>query len=152
MSIAAPAARVLVVQPAATVAVARNRRWQRLKKNQLSMLGGAIIVILALVAVFGPFVAPYPRDASGAVHVSSRLQAPDGLHWFGTDEVGRDILTRILFGARVSLGAGLLVLVSATVLGTTLGLISSYVGGMTDLLLQRVTDVFLTVPGLILAL
>ncbi len=152
MTIAAPAATGIVVQPPDIVTAPRHRRWQRLKKNQLSMLGAAIIVLLAVVAIFGPLVAPYPRDASGAVHVSSRLQAPDSLHWFGTDEVGRDILTRILVGARVSLGAGLLVLVSATVLGTTLGLISSYIGGLTDLLLQRVTDVFLTVPGLILAM
>jgi peptide/nickel transport system permease protein len=129
-----------------------RRRWRRFKQNRLSLVGAGIIIFLALVAIIGPFVAPYPADATGAVHVSDRLRPPSAAHWFGTDQVGRDIITRVLVGARLSLGAGFLVLVMATTIGTTLGLLSGFFGGKIDLLIQRVTDVFLTVPGLILAM
>ncbi len=129
-----------------------TRRWRRFKRNNLSLVGAGIIVVLALVALVGPVLAPYPADASGAVHIGERLRAPSAAHWFGTDEVGRDILTRVLVGSRISLGAGFLVLVVATVVGTTLGVTSGFFGGRTDTVLQRFTDIFLTVPDLILAM
>lgn len=128
------------------------RRWRRFKQNRLSVVGAGIILLLILMAVIGPFLAPYPKDATGAVHISERLQHPSSAHWMGTDDVGRDVLTRLLVGSRVSLGAGLMVLIIATVVGLTLGVISGYFGGWLDNLIQRVTDVFLTVPGLILAM
>lgn len=129
-----------------------QRRWRRFKQNRLSVVGAGIILLLILMAVVGPFLAPYPKDATGAVHISERLQRPGNPHWMGTDDVGRDVLTRLLVGSRISLGAGLVVLVIATVVGLTLGMISGYFGGWLDNIIQRLTDVFLTVPGLILAM
>lgn len=129
-----------------------KRRWRRFKQNRLSVVGAGIILLLILVAVIGPFLAPYPQDATGAVHISERLQHPSSTHWMGTDDVGRDVLTRLLVGSRISLGAGLVVLVIATVVGLSLGMISGYFGGWLDNVIQRLTDVFLTVPGLILAM
>ena len=129
-----------------------TRRWRRFKRNRLSVVGAGVIIFLAIVALLGPFVAPYPEDATGAVDISNRLQAPSSDHWFGTDEVGRDILTRILVGSRLSLGAGFIVLIVATTIGTVLGVTSGFFGGKTDTVIQRFTDVFLTVPGLILAM
>lgn len=130
----------------------RQRRWRRFRQNRLSIVGAGIIVFLVLVALVGPYVAPYPEDATGAVHVANRLKAPSSSHLMGTDEVGRDVFSRILIGSRLSLGAGFIVLFVATSIGLTLGVISGYFGGKADLLIQRVTDVFLTVPGLILAM
>jgi peptide/nickel transport system permease protein len=129
-----------------------SRRWRRFKQNRMSLVGFGIIVFLILVAVIGPFFAPYPKDATGAVHISERLRGPSREHLMGTDDVGRDVLTRLLVGSRLSLGAGLVVLVIATSVGLVLGIVSGYFGGKIDIAIQRVTDVFLTVPGLILAM
>lgn len=129
-----------------------TRRIRRFRRNRLSLVGLGIIIFLALVAIIGPFVAPYPEDATGAVHMGQRLQGPSGDHLMGTDEVGRDVLSRLLIGSRLSLGAGFIVLIVATVLGTFFGVISGFFGGKVDLIVQRLTDVFLTVPGLILAM
>lgn len=129
-----------------------TRRWRRFKRNRLSVVGAGVIIFLAIVALIGPFVAPYPDDATGAVDISNRLRSPSSEHWFGTDEVGRDVLSRILVGSRLSLGAGFVVLVVATTIGTVLGVTSGFFGGKVDTILQRLTDVFLTVPGLILAM
>lgn len=129
-----------------------KRRWRRFKQNRLSLIGAIIIVFLVLVAVIGPFFAPYPEDARGAVHISDRLLPPSSEHLMGTDEVGRDILSRLLIGSRLSLGAALVILAMATTIGLSLGMISGFFGGRVDTLVQRLTDVFLTVPPLILAM
>ncbi len=129
-----------------------KRRWRRFKQNRLSLIGAVIIIFLVLVAIVGPFFAPYPEDARGAVHIADRLRPPSREHLMGTDEVGRDILSRLLIGSRLSLGAALVILTMATTIGLTLGMISGFFGGRVDTLVQRLTDVFLTVPPLILAM
>ena len=129
-----------------------KRRWRRFKQNRLSVVGAIVILLLVLVAIVGPFFAPYPEDARGAVHISDRLRPPSREHLMGTDEVGRDILSRLLIGSRLSLGAALVILTMATTIGLTLGMISGFFGGRVDTLVQRLTDVFLTVPPLILAM
>jgi peptide/nickel transport system permease protein len=129
-----------------------KRRWRRFKQNRLSLVGAIVILLLVLVAIVGPFFAPYPEDARGAVHISDRLRPPSREHLMGTDEVGRDILSRLLIGSRLSLGAALVILTMATTIGLTLGMISGFFGGRVDTLVQRLTDVFLTVPPLILAM
>lgn len=129
-----------------------RRRWRRFRQNRLSLIGAIIIIFLVLVAIVGPFFAPYPEDARGAVHISDRLRPPGREHLMGTDEVGRDILSRLLIGSRLSLGAALVILTMATTIGLTLGMISGFFGGRVDTLVQRLTDVFLTVPPLILAM
>jgi peptide/nickel transport system permease protein len=129
-----------------------KRRWRRFKQNRLSLVGAIVILLLVLVAIVGPFFAPYPEDARGAVHISDRLRPPSREHLMGTDEVGRDVLSRLLIGSRLSLGAALVILTMATTIGLTLGMISGFFGGRVDTLVQRLTDVFLTVPPLILAM
>lgn len=129
-----------------------KRRWRRFKQNRLSLVGATIIALLLLVAVVGPLFAPYPEDARGAVHIPQRLLPPSREHLMGTDEVGRDILSRLLIGSRLSLGAALVILAMATTIGLTLGMVSGFFGGRVDTLVQRLTDVFLTVPPLILAM
>lgn len=129
-----------------------KRRWRRFKQNRLSLVGAIVILLLVLIAIVGPFFAPYPEDARGAVHISDRLRPPSREHLMGTDEVGRDILSRLLIGSRLSLGAALVILTMATTIGLTLGMISGFFGGRVDTLVQRLTDVFLTVPPLILAM
>jgi peptide/nickel transport system permease protein len=129
-----------------------QRRWRRFTQNRLSLVGAAIIVVLAVVAIFGPFLVPYPRDAEGAVHIAERLEAPNSMHRMGTDDVGRDVLTRLVVGSRLSLGAGFVVLLTASTIGMTAGIISGFAGGRVDTVIQRVTDMFLTIPDLILAM
>ena len=125
---------------------------RRFRQSPLSVIGLAIIVALGLVAVFGPFFVPYPGDAAGAVHISIKLDPPALEHPFGTDQVCRDVLTRVVVGARVSLLAGLTVIALALIVGTLLGAIAGFVGGWVGELIMRVTDIFLTIPDLILAM
>ena len=130
--------------PWRTVAVLR-----RLTQNPVSAFGLIVLVLLVLVAVFAPLLAPYDPNAfdSAAKFIHPGLQ-----HLFGTDDVGRDIFSRVLFGARYSLLAGGLILVIAAAIGTTIGLISGYSGGWVDEVLMRITDIFLAFPALVLAL
>ena len=141
----------------------RSRKWwtfspetkraiRKFKQSPLSLVGLGIVVFLVLVAVIGPFFVPYPKDASGAVHIADKLLPPSTDHWMGTDHVGRDILTRIVVGARVSLIAGVMVIILAVAIGTVLGAIAGFFGGWIESLIMRVTDVFLTIPDLILAM
>ena len=116
------------------------------------MLGLLLVATFLFLAAFGPWIVPYPDDALGATHLTLRLQAPSALHWFGTDEMGGDILTRVVIGTRTSLWVGLVITGIASVIGVPLGIVAGYGGGMTRRIIMRVTDVFLAVPGLVLAL
>lgn len=129
-----------------------SRAIRRFRQSPLSVAGLVIVVFLVLVAVIGPFFVPYPKDATGAVHIADKLLPPSADHWFGTDHVGRDIFSRLVVGARISLLAGVTVIILAVVIGAVLGALAGYFGGWTDTLIMRVTDVFLTVPDLILAM
>jgi peptide/nickel transport system permease protein len=147
---------------ATTVAVERPSRWRlrpetrrafrRFRQSPLSMVGLAIVVFLVLVAAIGPYLVPYPKDATGAVHIADKLLPPSWEHWMGTDQVGRDIFSRLVIGARVSLLAGVTVIILAVLIGTVLGALAGFFGGWVDTVIMRVTDVFLTVPDLILAM
>lgn len=129
-----------------------RRAARRFRQNPVSVVGLALIAFVLAVALIGPPLSPYPQDATGALHIAQRLRPPSLSHWFGTDDVGRDIFTRVVVGSRISLQVGVTVLIVATSIGITLGAIAGYIGGRVDDLLMRVTDVFLTVPGLILAM
>lgn len=129
-----------------------KRAIRRFRQSPLSLVGLAIVVVLVFVALIGPFLVPYPKDASGAVHISDKLLPPSADHWFGTDHVGRDVLSRLVIGARVSLLAGVTVIVMAVAIGTLLGAIAGFFGGLAETIIMRVTDVFLTIPDLILAM
>jgi peptide/nickel transport system permease protein len=116
------------------------------------MAGLVIVALFVLVAAIGPWIVPYPDDARGAVHLEQKLQPPSAAHWFGTDEVGNDVYTRVVLGARVSLEIGLIITVLAALLGVPLGIVAGYLGGAVGETIMRVTDVFLSVPALVLAL
>ena len=113
------------------------------------MLGAALISLEILIAVFAPLVAPYdPIEQS----IYDALQPPSAAHWLGTDEVGRDILSRIIYGTRISLRVGLLAVGIGSAIGVTLGLIAGFYGKMADNLILRLMDIWLAFPGILLAL
>ena len=124
--------------------------WRSFARNRLALLGLAIVLGLVLVAVFADVLAPY-SPFTGDLR-TTRLLAPSAAHWFGTDDQGRDILSRVLVGSRITLTVVVLVAVLAAPLGLLVGTVAGYAGGWVDALLMRVTDVFLAFPRLILAL
>ena len=128
------------------------RGLHRFRKNSLSLAGLGIILVMIILAVSGPYIVPYPEDATGAVHFKSTYQPPSSRHLLGTDGVGRDVLSRIIVGTRVSLMLGVIVLSLAVGIGTPLGLLAGYYGGFAETIIMRITDVFLSVPPIVLAL
>jgi peptide/nickel transport system permease protein len=138
----------------------RRRSLLRLGKPRAKALGGnplmtvglVMVAIVVLVAVIAPLLAPAPADAGSATHPFDILKAPSGAHWFGTDQVGRDVLSRVIYGARISPLIALVVVFVSLVVGGILGLIAGFVGGWVDEVIMRITDVFLAVPALLLAL
>jgi peptide/nickel transport system permease protein len=132
-----------------TVESPMRRALRRLKRRKGALFGLAVIGIFILLAVFASLVAPFDPAAQSWTSVR---KAPSALYWFGTDEVGRDVLTRVIFGTRASLLAGVISVSIALAVGVPLGLISGYVGGWIDALLSRITDAMLAVPFLILAI
>jgi len=124
--------------------------WLRLKRNPLAMIGLTITVLLILMAVFAPYLAPHDPIAQ---ELARRLMPPGTPgNWLGTDDFGRDILSRIIFGSRITLYIVLLVILTAPVVGLIIGTVAGYFGGWTDEILMRITDIFLAFPKLILAL
>ena len=122
--------------------------WHRLCKNKLAMVGLAIIVILVLAAVFADFVAPYDPAAQDLAHMR---QMPSAQHLLGTDEYGRDILSRIIYGGRVSLLVSILSIAFGLVVGGIFGISSGYFGGVYDGFVMRCMDIVMAVPGFLLA-
>ena len=122
--------------------------WRRFKRNRLAMVGLGFLIVLGLIAVFAPLIAPYgmTERASGQFR-----QPPSADHWFGTDAIGRDLFSRIVYGARVSLRIGF----TATAISVTIGLLfralAGFFGGATDTLITRLIDVFLAIPYIVLA-
>ncbi|WP_243641433.1 nickel transporter permease [Natrarchaeobius halalkaliphilus] len=120
-----------------------------LRYNPLTLVGVLLVTGIATVAIVGPLVTPYDPTAQ---NLANRLQSPSPIHPLGTDRLGRDVLTRLVYGARVSLGIALAVTTIRVVVGTGVGLLAGYVGGWVDELLMRLVDVQLAFPGLVLAL
>jgi peptide/nickel transport system permease protein len=124
--------------------------WLRIQRNRLAMAGLIIVAILLLVAVFAPWIAPHDPFVQ---NLGNRLKPPGTPgYWLGTDDFGRDILSRIIHGARITLYIIALVAVTAPVLGLLVGTVAGYFGGWIDAVLMRLTDIFLAFPRLILAL
>ncbi len=121
----------------------------RLLRNRLTACGIAIIAVLVLVALFAPWIAPHDPLAQD---LAQALQAPSATHWFGTDEFGRDLFSRLVHGARITLYIVALVTVVVGPLGMAVGVVSGYFGGAVDAVCMRVADIFLSFPGLVLAL
>ena len=123
--------------------------WSRLGARPSAMVGFAVLLVVVAAAIFAPWLSPYDPAAQS---YSVVRKAPSAAHWFGTDEVGRDVLARIIYGARASLAAGLVSVALALAVGVPLGLLAGYAGGFTDGLISRVTDAMLACPFLILAI
>jgi peptide/nickel transport system permease protein len=123
-----------------------------LRQNPLLAWGAGVSLLIVLVALLAPLIAPFPKDAGSATHPSQILLSPSLEHPFGTDQVGRDVLSRVIYGARISPTIALLVLVISTLVGVPLGIVAGYFGGIVDEIIMRVTDVFLAFPALLLAL
>lgn len=125
------------------------RQWLAFKRNPMAVAGLVIIVLLLLIAAFAPVIAPFDPIAQA---LDKRLMPPSATNWFGTDALGRDIFSRIVYGTRITLVIVLLVVVTVGPFGLLIGAISGYYGGWVDRLLMRITDVFLAFPRLVLAL
>jgi peptide/nickel transport system permease protein len=123
---------------------------RRLIRHRSAQMGLVLILFFALVAVLAPIVNPY--DASQDSNPVNRLKPPTAEHWFGTDSLGRDVLVRLVHGARVSLGVGVFATLLATVVGVLIGLIAGQASGWADNVLMRIMDVFMAIPDLLLAI
>nr|WP_245746490.1 ABC transporter permease [Evansella caseinilytica] len=123
--------------------------FRQLKKNKLAVAGMLIIGLFILAAIIAPLITPY---AFNAINVGPRLQEPSADHWFGTDDLGRDTFTRIIYGARISLMVGFFAVTGALIFGTMLGIIAGYFGRWTDMLISRIFDIMLAFPSILLAI
>jgi ABC-type dipeptide/oligopeptide/nickel transport system permease subunit len=139
--------------PVAAAAPARRagalRWWRRFARNRGAVFGLAVFVAIVLMSVLAPALAPYDPLAQG---VGPALEPPSAAHWAGTDSFGRDMLSRIIYGARVALAVGLVSVVIAMVIGVALGLVAGYYGGLVDVVIMRVMDGLFAFPIIILAI
>lgn len=124
-------------------------RWRPFLRNKGAIVGCAVILVLICAAVLAPILAPFSPYATSA---TEKLQPPNQRHWLGTDSLGRDMLSRVMYGARISLGVGFSAVIVSLVLGTSLGVIGGYLGGWLDDLIMRLNDVLMAIPGIVLAL
>ena len=130
-----------------------GRAWYKFSRNPLSIIGGATVLIVVVLAIFAPYVAPFPEHARPFTDFANASRPPSWAYPFGTDEIGRDILSRVIFGFRFSLTMGVVVLSLVVPTGVLLGLVAGYhQGSWIDTVIMRITDIFLAVPPLILAL
>ncbi len=136
--------------------VGDERAWTHvgavLRSNRLLLFGAVIAVAIVAIAILAPWIVPYPEDAGSATHPEIALQAPSSQHLFGTDQVGRDVFSRVLYGARVSPSIAFMVLAISILIGVPLGVTAGYFGKIWDDVIMRITDVFLALPALLLAL
>src|SRR5690625_3819951 len=123
--------------------------FNQLRKNRLAIFGFFIIIFFILVGLFAPLISPY--DYKEQV-LSDRLLAPSSEHWFGTDDLGRDIFTRIAYGARLSMQIGFFAVIGALFFGTLLGLIAGFYGRWIDMVISRLFDILLSFPSILLAI
>ncbi len=126
-----------------------GRLWLALTQNRLAWIGLALLALIVLAAALAPWLAPYdPLEQN----IAARLEPPSAEYWLGTDSYGRDVLSRLIYGARVSLFVGFAAIVVAMLVGTTIGVIAGYVGGLFDQIVMGVLDVMLAFPTLLLGL
>ena len=125
--------------------------WKRLCRNKTAVLGLVIVALLTLMAILSPILIDYETQVI-KTNYSEALQAPSADHWFGTDEMGRDILLRVMYGSTVSLSIGVVTVAVSLTVGLILGAAAGYFGGKTDMIIMRVMDIFLAIPGTLLAI
>ncbi|MEC5343316.1 D,D-dipeptide ABC transporter permease [Brenneria populi] len=131
----------------------RRQRWGKrfwlLRSSPLTLIGGVIMLIMLSLMIFSPWLTPMDPNA---IDLAGRLQPPSAQHWFGTDEVGRDLFSRVLVGSRQSVAAGLAVVLFSGVIGSLLGCFSGILGGWADALIMRAMDIMLSIPSLVLTM
>lgn len=127
----------------------RKRAWRRFTRNRLAVAGLIVVLAFFLMALLAPIIAPYSPDAT---HFSVAFHPPSAQHLLGTDELGRDVLSRVIYGARGSLVSAVLIVALGLIIGVPLGLMSGYYGGIADDVLMRLVDAGLAFPGLVLAM
>lgn len=146
-------ASTVYLEDAASQPAPANRRWARVRRllfgRKLVLAALAVVVLVVIAAILAPWIAPYNPYT---VDLGSALQSASARHWLGTDELGRDILSRILFGARISLEVGVVTVCVSGAVGCLLGLLAGYFGGFTDAVIMRAVDALMSVPPIILAL
>ena len=123
--------------------------WERLFSNKMAVFGATVILILFITAIFDPLIAPYPYDA---IDLPQMLKAPNSENILGTDEFGRDIFSRIVYGSRISLQVGFIAVGISLVIGTILGALAGYYGGITDYIISGITDIAYSFPISLLAI
>lgn len=123
--------------------------WKRLRKQKTALVGLGIILFFILIGLLAPFIAPGNWDGQ---NLAMSLQPPSTAHWFGTDDLGRDLLTRVIYGTRISLRVGFFAVIGSIILGSVLGLLAGYFGRWTDVLISRVFDIMLAFPSILLAI
>ncbi|NOX20272.1 MAG: ABC transporter permease [Nitrospirae bacterium] len=122
---------------------------ERLMRNRLAVIGGVLVIGLFIVAILAPFIAPYQPDYIDRYHI---LDPPSSKHLLGTDDIGRDVLSRMLYGSRVSLSVGFVAVGISTIIGIVFGAIAGYYGGIIDRIIMRFVDVMLSIPSFFLIL
>ena len=129
-----------------------RRAFYRMRQSSLSIVGLVLVLLLLVVAAAGNIMAPFPDHITGSIDTAMRFKPPSWKNWMGTNELGQDVFSLVLGGARISLFAGLAVVLLAALVGTVIGALAGYLGGWTDEVLMRLADLKLTLPGLILAM
>ncbi|MZQ86561.1 ABC transporter permease subunit [Paenibacillus sp. 5J-6] len=128
-----------------TVALPKNRSWERFKRNRLAVIGLIVLVLLIIMAVLAPVIAPHDPAEQDLLQ---RLKPPSMSHWFGTDDLGRDMLSRTLYAARVSLSVGIFAVLFNVIIGVVVGSLAGYYGGKVDAALMRFVDIMNSFPTL----
>lgn len=123
--------------------------WQAFYKNKLAVIGLGVVLFFVIIAIFAPWIAPYGFKEQV---MAERMQAPSSKHWFGTDDFGRDIFSRVLYGARISLRVGFVSVLGSVVVGTLLGIVAGYYGRWVDTIISRIFDIMLAFPSILLAI
>lgn len=123
--------------------------FKRLAKNKSAMLGLIIFIILVLASIFGPMISPWSITK---IDILSAFQRPNAEHWFGTDDLGRDLFTRVLYGGRYSLSIGIIAIIFSLILGIIVGTVAGYFGGQVDNIIMRILDIIQSIPGIILTI
>ncbi|MDQ3461938.1 MAG: ABC transporter permease [Actinomycetota bacterium] len=143
-----PGAAEAGIADVAPVRPLRKDVWKRFRRNKLAMVGLFIILVLVVAAVFAPLIAPY--EITERVR-DDRSLGPNATHYFGTDRIGQDVFSKVVYGARLSLKVGILAVTLSLVIGVLLGAIAGFFGGFIDTVIMRITDMFLAIPYIILA-
>jgi oligopeptide transport system permease protein len=125
----------------------QQEAWMQLRKNKVAMLSGTLILFVCGVAILAPWISPYPFDEQ---HLDRVLAAPDSQHWLGTDSLGRDMLSRLIYGSRISMAVGVITAFVSLIIGTAYGAVAGWFGGWVDSVCMRVIDILDSIPSIIL--